>query len=461
MEETQEKKHIVPLKEKLIFASGMFGTQIFNSMQGSSTAWFWLNIMGIDNIAYSIIMLVFYNIWNAVNDPVFGWYGDKTRTRWGRRVPFIRLFAPLWFVTNLFLFFPLVTVDIGLIIWFSVSIIAFDTCYTFIGNSYNALLGEISYDTTERAKTNTIAWVLGLLGNIIGLGVPLLVKENLFAFQIFILIGGLSGMIALLIPGLFVKERTIPPEETPLEIWSALKESLKNRPFLSSCFWYFSIEFTWAIIMSNAIFYATFIISVTGFSATLLLLAVVLAMLPGFVVMGKIQSKYGIRTTALISTVIYAFAMLGLFLAQDYLQTLLSFIIAGFGMSGPLMTRNVMIVESADYDEIRTNRRREGTFFGTNALLTKPAIGLAQAILATMLLITGFISDTVNPVTGDIIHHPQTDIALLGIRLVIGLFPFLFLLILGVVSVYFYPKKEEILDMKEQLKEVQKRKSQA
>lgn len=106
----------VPLKRKFVFASGAFGTQIYNSMQAGSTAWFWLNIIGIDNIAYSIIMLVIFNLWNAINDPVFGWISDNTRTKWGRRVPYIRLFAPLWFICNLFLFYPLVDVDLGLII---------------------------------------------------------------------------------------------------------------------------------------------------------------------------------------------------------------------------------------------------------------------------------------------------------------------------------------------------------
>lgn len=75
--------------------------------------------------------------------------------------------------------------------------------------------------------------IFGLLGNAVGLGVPLLVKENLFAFQTFIVIGGLAGLIALLIPGLLIKERSIPPVETPLNLFTALKESLKNRCFIS------------------------------------------------------------------------------------------------------------------------------------------------------------------------------------------------------------------------------------
>ncbi|MBD3253515.1 MAG: MFS transporter [Candidatus Lokiarchaeota archaeon] len=448
----------VPLKKKFTFASGMFGTQIYNSTQAGSTAWFWLNIMGVDNIAYSIVMLVFYNLWNAINDPIFGWASDNTRTKWGRRVPYIRFVSPIWFVANVFLFFPLVNTEFSLIIWFSIWILVFDGCYTIVANSYNSLLGELSYDTTERASINTLAMVLGLLGNAVGLGVPLLVKENLYVFQTFIVIGGLIGLTALLVPGFFIKERSIPPVETPLNLITALKASVKNRTFLAACGWYFAIEFTGAILLANVIFYATFILGATGWNAILLMLFFLLANIPGFIMFAKFQSKHGIRTTAYISTIIYAFGMLGLLFAQEYWQVAATLALAGFGIAGPFIVNNVMTVEAADYDEIRTNRRREAMFFGTHSLLTKPAIGLAQAILATTLLVTGFVKDTVSPSTGQVTHYPQTAEALLGIRLIMGLFPFLMLIIVGLISLYFYPSSKETKEMKKQLSIIQSKK---
>jgi GPH family glycoside/pentoside/hexuronide:cation symporter len=405
-------------------------------------------------------MLVIFNLWNAINDPVFGWISDNTRTKYGRRVPYIRLFAPLWFICNLFLFYPLVDVELGLIIWFAVWIILFDGCYTFIGTSYNSLLGELTYDTDERAGINTLAMVFGLSSNAIGLGVPLLVKENLFAFQTFIVIGGLAGLTALLIPGLFIKERPIPPLETPLKLFTALKESLKNRCFIAKSGWYFAIEFSAAILLANVIFYATFILKVTGFTAISLMLIFLLATIPGFMVFNKVQNRYGIRTTAYIATILYAFGMLCLLFAELYWQVALALGLAGFGLAGPLIVNNVMTVEACDFDEIRTNRRREAMFFGTHALLTKPAIGLAQALLATVLLVTGFKKDTVNPNTGQVTHHAQTPLALLGIRLIIGFFPFLMLMTVGLIALYFYPTLKQTKEMKKKLQEIHMKKAQ-
>jgi GPH family glycoside/pentoside/hexuronide:cation symporter len=190
------------------------------------------------------------------------------------------------------------------------------------------------------------------------------------------------------------------------------------------------------------------------------MLIFLLATIPGFMVFNKVQNRYGIRTTAYIATILYAFGMLCLLFAELYWQVALALGLAGFGLAGPLIVNNVMTVEACDFDEIRTNRRREAMFFGTHALLTKPAIGLAQALLATVLLVTGFKKDTVNPNTGQVTHHAQTPLALLGIRLIIGFFPFLMLMTVGLIALYFYPTLKQTKEMKKKLQEIHMKKAQ-
>ena len=54
--------------------------------------------------------------------------------------------------------------------------------------------------------------------------------------------------------------------------------------------------------------------------------------------------------------------------------------LAGFGLAGPQTLTNVLFAQVADEDELRTGVRREGAFFGVNALLTKPAQSVALAL---------------------------------------------------------------------------------
>lgn len=447
----------VPLKKKLTYAVGLFGTQIYNGIQASSTAWFWLNIMGIDNIAYSIVMLVFYNIWNALNDPIFGWLSDNTRTRWGRRIPYMRLFSPIWFVASIFLFLPLVQAELALIIWFTVFILIFDGCYTFVAGCYNSLLGEISFDTQTRTNINTLAWVFATVGIAIAYIGPLLFKENIRAFQIFVVVGSSLGLLALLIPSFLIKERPIPPEETPLALGTALKGCIKNKPFMAFVGWNFCVQFTTAILIANIVFYATFVLSVEGFQATFLVAIFLICALPGFIILPKLQKKWDLRKAVMFATIVMAFALVTLIFIQEYWQIIIALGLAGFGASVTMIYPNVMMTESADYDELTTNRRREAIFFGTNALFTKPAIGLAQAILALTLLFTGFVSDTVNPRTGEVIHNIQPATAILGIRLIMGLFTFI-ALVIALIPLFFYPSGEEVGKMKKQIEEIRVRK---
>lgn len=209
-----------------------------------------------------------------------------------------------------------------------------------------------------------------------------------------------------------------------------------------------------SIIISNIIFYATFVLNTTGFEATLLLVIFIATTLPDFMIFTKGQSKYGIKMTVIVATVIMAVGFLGLVLTKEYWQTLIALGVAGIGTAATMIFPNVMIVEGSDYDELKTNRRREAMFFGTNALLTKPAIGLAQAVLSMMFLITAFVPDDTNLTTGDVIHHVQPASAILGIRFVMGLFPFLMLILLGLFSMHFYPTLQETKKMKQKLQDL-------
>ena len=66
--------------------------------------------------------------------------------------------------------------------------------------------------------------------------------------------------------------------------------------------------------------------------------------------------------------------------------------LAGFGLAGPQTLTNVLFAQVVDEDELRSGVRREGAFFGVNAMLTKPAQSLALMLMPFILEATGFIT---------------------------------------------------------------------
>jgi len=114
---------------------------------------------------------------------------------------------------------------------------------------------------------------------------------------------------------------------------------------------------------------------------------------------------------------------------------------AGFGLAGPQTLTNVLFAQVADEDETRSGVRREGSFFGINALFTKPAQSLAIALSPFILEGTNFVTREQNK--GQIFLN-QPESAIWGIKIIAGLIPGVAML-LGAIILIWYPLRGENL----------------
>ena len=130
-------------------------------------------------------------------------------------------------------------------------------------------------------------------------------------------------------------------------------------------------------------------------------------------------------------------------------------ILAGFGLSGPQTLTNILFAQVADEDELRSGVRREGAFFGINALITKPAQSLAIALPPFVLEATHFVTREAN---NNAIFLNQPISAVLGIKAFVGLIPGVAML-LGALILFWFPLRGERLEkMQHDLLELHARK---
>jgi GPH family glycoside/pentoside/hexuronide:cation symporter len=117
-------------------------------------------------------------------------------------------------------------------------------------------------------------------------------------------------------------------------------------------------------------------------------------------------------------------------------------VMAGFGLAGPQTLTNVLFGQVADEDELRSGVRREGAFFGVNALITKPAQSVAIALIPFVLESAAFVTREANQ--GQLFRN-QPAAAIWGIKALVGLIPGS-ALILGAILLFWYPLRGSYLD---------------
>jgi GPH family glycoside/pentoside/hexuronide:cation symporter len=395
-----------------------------------------------------------YAVWNAINDPVFGYITDSTRSKHGRRIPYMRFTAPFLAVFFIMVWFaPKGASQVVLFLWMLGAMIFYDGAYTIIGLVYSALLPEVTESDAERNGLQISSSLFGLLGMLLGFIVPDLVRPkggetSILPLQISMIIVALFSMACILLTASKIKER---PEFTqvdkPIALWPSIKFTFTSKSFLILVAQNFMSILMSSLVMAMIYYLADYVLQMN----TMIVLAFLfIPLLIGVPVTNLIRSKVGV---AKAQQILLTIAGIGLVAMAFVPKTLMlpCIALAGFGLAGPQTLTNVLFAQVADEDEIRSGVRREGAFFGINALITKPAQSIAIALIPWILEVTQFVTRDANG--GQIFLNQPAD-AIFGIKALIGLIPGVAMLI-GAIILFWYPLqgkhleeiKEKVLQM--------------
>ncbi len=209
-----EKLHFTT---KLAYGAGDFGPAIAANILVFYLLFFFTNVAGLPpGLAGSILMIG--KISDAINDPVIGVLSDKTRSPWGRRlpwilggiIPFALCYALQWTIPQ---FSENLTINQwGLFVYYVVIGILFNIAYTIVNLPYTALTPELTQDYNERTSLNSFRFSFSIGGSILSLILYFLVSSSYPDNpQLVFLILGLScsflGIIALLWCSLRIQEK--------------------------------------------------------------------------------------------------------------------------------------------------------------------------------------------------------------------------------------------------------------
>jgi GPH family glycoside/pentoside/hexuronide:cation symporter len=404
-------------KTKLFYGIGDLGNAVVNS-----AIQFFLMKFYTDGALVSPALagnaLLIGKIWDAVNDPLFGWFTDRTKSRHGKRrvfmlfgaIPLAIAIALLWFVPE--------ADRLWTFVWIAATFVLFDTIWTLTNVPYYALTSELTDDYDERSSLTTYRMAMAVPAYLVGAALtPAIV--GLFALQrtgwAFIGIAyGVLAAVALLISAAGLRERqgvaVSKPEASPFK---SLFVALKNRPFVWLCGTYLVINISFAfikILMAYYIEYQLLMKAETTLVMGLMLICVTIS-LPFWQWLSCKMDKgpaYGLGMAVGALAIILTFFLPHQSSGLIYLIAVL----AGFGFSAQWIFPWAMVADVADYDRAETGQQRSGMYYGVWGLATKFSEALALAAVGWIL--TGF---------NYVPNVEQTAQALLGIRMFFGLVP--------------------------------------
>ncbi len=389
----------VPVHSRIWVSAADGATAILCSIaEGAALTYYFTRVMGLAPHLASIVWLLF-GIWNAFNDPLFGYISDRTRSRLGRRIPYIRYGAPLYAVA--FAVFWIVVPGFkgnqtALFIQMLFGMFLFDALYTAIATAVYIMPYEMA--VSNKARSSIFIWKIGF--SLISIAFPIAIGliqpgpgQNATPYRLIMVgLGILVGMVVYA-STFFYKENHFQQEEEQFSFWKSLGACFRNRSFVV----FESISFTVIYVQNQlmqGIYYYYDEVSMgvaksTGTALTLgsLLVGAVL----GLVLFLNRRDVWGVKRCARVFASTFGTGCaVGLLFPHQLIPMMITFLLIGVGFAGGMYLIPLMNGDVIDADEHTTGLRREGMYAGVNSFVTKPAMSLAQAIFLGFLSHAGY-----------------------------------------------------------------------
>jgi len=422
-----------------MYGSGDLGFSLTSTIIAAYFLFFLTGVVGVRAGVASIAILI-GKTWDYINDPLFGYISDHTRTRWGRRRPYL-LFGPIPYAIIFALMWwkPPLEGEVALVIYYAVVYVFYDAAATLIYMPYFALTPELTSDYDERTSLVSLRAFFSIFGSLLAFSLPEMIVQGFTPdHATYVLKMGLIFAVISAIPMYVVffgtRERPEFMQQEQPGLWQSIKDSVQNHPFIFGTVIYL---FTWAtvdILQTVLIFFITYVVmresDTTLIMATIFIVAILA--LPLWTWISRHMNK---RLAYIIGMLFFTAVLLVLInlTPTTPLSVILGLcVLAGIGVSAAHVIPWAIIPDAIEVGELKTGSRHEGTFYSLISLAQKVASSIAIPGAGLLLEFSGYIPNSTQ----------QPASAIQGIRLLTGPIPAVMMFI-GIVFAILYPLGRE------------------
>lgn len=401
----------ISFKERLSFGLAGLGQNMVYNYTTAYIMVFYTDVVKLLPVAVGTLMLI-ARVFDAVNDPIMGTIIDKTHTKKGKLIPYLKVIpVPMAVFTLLVFFVPDMSYTMRLVYAY-VSFILWDLMYTVSDVPYWGLSVAITSDPNERLKLISLARILCNVGLAISIVIPPLMISYFgggsFAYFITAVAMALSGSLLFSLVGYNAKERTTldKQESAPIRVL------FKNKPLMLLQLSRFLQAFRMVIATAGLYFAKYNMNDEAAFSILggLLIAAMIHAMLVT-PLLKKIFSKKQLYNYSLLLGFASHFLMFILGFENMMINYILLFV-SGLSLGLNDVITYTLVGDCVDYCEYQTGLRTEGLSFSLHTFTTKLQSAFGLFWIGIILTQVGFVENAV-----------QSSQTLNGIFSLISLYP--------------------------------------
>lgn len=424
-----------PRTKPFNYAIGMFGTSIPINMLKTYAAIFYVDQLGVTTRQFALMLLI-YTFIDALDNPVYGFLSDRTRTRWGRRRPWLTIGTPLLILGFIAFYSPpdFLTGN-SLFGYCMLFYILTGTLDSVINANYGALFPELFRDDASRANANALRQAFQLVAMIISIALTPLVTGAL-GYGLTAVLYGLLGGSVILYMTFSCRERDPEPEEPKPAFWKAIHDLVTNVKFWIAGFANAFYSAAMSLVLVAMPFFAKYTLGISSGQTTLLFAAVLLIAIGCVAVWAALVRKYALVPVWRASLITLALAFIPLNFASSLVTALVFSALVGFGFAGVITTMDLIGARIIDEDTRKYNLRREGIISNAMGFMNRLNGLFTSAAFLLVSILFGFESG-LNP-------GSQPDQAS---RFLLAVFPPLLMVISLIFSFFIHfdqPAKESI-----------------
>ncbi len=425
--------------QKILYGFGDTGFSLTGTIIGVYFLMFLTDVVGIPP-GLAAIAIFIGKTWDYINDPLIGYLSDRTRSRWGRRRPFL-LFGPLPFALMFILLWtrPPIADDMTLVFYYAAAYVLYDAASTFVSMPYFALTPELTEDYDERTSLTSYRMFFSIVGSLIAFTIPIAIfssmrPENAPRVLLMGVIFAVVSAIPIWVVFFNTRERSQFAAQKQPRLRDSFRAALKNRPFVFGAVIFLLTWVSVDILQAGLMYFIKYVVRLEAQSDMLMGTIFITAIL-ALPVWNWLSRRWNKRMAYVAGISFWAVVQLVLItLTPETDITFVFFLcfLAGIGVSAAHVLPWSILPDAVEWDEWQTGERHEGIFYSLVTLIQKVATSVAIPLTGVVLQVTGYIPNSAD----------QPTSVLTGIRLILGPIPAALLLI-GILFAIFYPLSRE------------------